>query len=231
MHLIYKTGVPDIQIGSRLAMTSLQKYFTSAVLGVLGYSGHYHAPLFILSSVAPAIHAAAFVAIRGLMQPLMVIIRSLDIVDKSQLQAGHMALRVAIIGQLKIYVLLSCVAITVSLVVAEPLVHIVYDGRYDTYSSLLTGWAVIFAMFAIAFPLETAITRLGKLNQYNIWRLGAGAVGVVTAIILCPVMGAQGAILACIAGWVCCLGIACWLLKDLTCKNPAAFFKGDGESV
>jgi hypothetical protein len=48
------------------------------MLGTVASSGFTHIPLFILSFFAPAINVAAFTAVRAPMQPMQIVVRSLD---------------------------------------------------------------------------------------------------------------------------------------------------------
>lgn len=219
LRLIMIIGRPDFIIGARLARRATQKYLFSSLLGVVGYTGHSHGPLFILGSVAAASHAAAFVAMRGLMQPLMVIIRSLDVIDKNLVQSesgkSFAALKAVLLRQVAIYGALSAAAILGSWLLGEWVIHLVYGHRYDDFIPLLTGWAVIFSLLAITFPIETVVVKLDRLKRYNSLRLVAGAAGLLLAVILCPPMGAMGAVWASISGWAACVACAGWIIRDV----------------
>lgn len=217
-------GWPDLVLGSRLAKRAMRRYLVSSILGVAGYTGHSHGPLFILGYMAPASHSAAFVALRGLMQPLMVIVRSLDIIDKSLMQSENgkslPVLREAMLKQMVVYALLSLCALLGSMLLGKFIVGLVYHERYEGFDHLLTGWAWIFSMLAITLPVETVIVKLGRINRYNHLRLLAGVVGMILAFMLCPQMGASGAIYASIGGWLVCVAVATWLIRDvLMAKN------------
>ena len=77
---------PDFLWGWRLAKKNLRKYFFSSTMGSLGYTGYNHIPLFILGLLPSQVPAAIFTAMRGLTQPLQMLIRSIDIVDKNFFQ-------------------------------------------------------------------------------------------------------------------------------------------------
>src|SRR6185312_3679374 len=73
--LFHLIGKPDIFWGWRLARRDFRTYFFGSLLAVIGYMGYNQVPLLILGYTSEPIQAAAFVATRGLMQPLAVIIR------------------------------------------------------------------------------------------------------------------------------------------------------------
>ncbi|MGE3714616.1 MAG: hypothetical protein AB7F82_08855 [Alphaproteobacteria bacterium] len=222
--LVMIVGRPEFSIGRRLAGRAFRKYLASAVLGVVGYSGHSHGPLFILGSVAAPLHSAAFVAMRGLMQPLMVIIRSLDIIDKSLMQAQGdkvpAGLRHAMLRQLAAYAVLCLCAIAASALLGDYVISLVYQDRYSGFDQLLTGWAVMFSLMAITFPIETVIVKLGRLVLVIRRRLLAGAAGRGLAVWRCPLMGARGAIWACIGGTAVGVLCAAWIVRDVIFLRP-----------
>jgi O-antigen/teichoic acid export membrane protein len=223
--LILLIGKPDFFWGWRLAMKDLRKYFGSSMLGVAGYAGHSHIPLFILGKVALPIQSAAFTLMRGLTQPLMVIVRSLDVIDKNVFQAGTLntsqALRAMLFRQLTLYVLLSIGAILGSIFLGKPVLHLIYGEKYIGFSGLLVGWTFIVSMLALIAPVETIIAKLNRINQYNFLRILAGIAGTVLAVFLCKPMGAYGAMLACLGGWIVCLGSAIWLIRDVVFGKQA----------
>lgn len=224
--LVMIVGWPDFGLGTRMARRATRNYLGSSVLGVVGATGHNHAPLFILGYLAAPVHSAAFVAMRGLMQPMMVIIRSLDVIDKSLIQAGSSktgsTLRRILARQMFIYTGFAACAVFGSLLFGEWVIQLVYGHRYDDYIWLITGWSVIFSLMAVTFPMETVIVKQGKLKRYNTLRLVAGAVGLVLAFLLSPVMGAAGAVWAAIGGWITCVACAAWLLRDVIFSSHPA---------
>ena len=80
---------------------------------------------------------------------------------------------------------------------------------------MLIGWVFIFALMTITFPLETIIVKKDKLITYNSYRLIAGAIGAAAAFIFCTTMGANGAIIASLAGWFASVVFAVWIMRKL----------------
>jgi O-antigen/teichoic acid export membrane protein len=206
IRLVFLTGRPDFITGSRLLRRDIRRHLTASVLGVAGFSGFSHIPLFILGAIAAPVHAAAFVAVRALVQPLGIVLRSLDVIDKNIFAAASVrtpdALRTMFWKQIFLYSLFAVGACMGILLFGRPFMGWLYGHLYDDYYGVLLGWTAIFAMMALTFPLETVIVKQGRLTLYNLWRLGAGAAGAVLSVTLIPFWGANGAILACLGGWI-----------------------------
>jgi O-antigen/teichoic acid export membrane protein len=217
--LIFVLGKPDFFWGWRLVRRDFKKNFISALSGVLGYSGHNHIPLFILGFLAAPVQAAAFVAMRGLTQPLMIIIRSLDVIDKNYFQINSAikgkGIREVFFRQVSAYGILALLVVLILTVFGETISHLAYGEKYAVYSQILTGWAVIFSMSAISFPLETLIVKMGKLNTYNFHRIFAGITGSIVAFFLCVPYGAVGAVIACFIGWLISVACALWIVREV----------------
>ena len=77
--------------------------------------------------------------------------------------------------QLFLYGLFAAGACVGILLFGQPVMGWLYAHLYDDFYGVLLGWAAIFAMMALTFPLETVIVKQGQLTLYNLWRLGAGA--------------------------------------------------------
>ncbi len=217
--LVSTLGLPDLFWGWRLIKRDFKKYFVSSVFGITGYAGHNHVPLFILGAVAAPIHAAAFVAMRGLMQPLQIIVRSMDIIDKNYFQmesAGTTkGMRSVMLRQIGLYGVLALGVMIAVLIFGEFIIGLAYGEKYAAFSIILTGWALIFSMLAISQPLETVIVKLGEINRYNTYRISAGILGTVLAFLLCPSLGAIGAVIACFGGWLISIACALWIVRPV----------------
>lgn len=222
--LYASVGLPDLFWGWRLIVRDFKKNFVGSFIGIIGFSGHNHVPLFILGHVAAPLQAAVFVAMRGLMQPLQIIVRSFDMIDKNFFQIhakGEGGMRRVLIRQLCVYAGFSLLVMMGTLAFGEMIVTLAYGEKYAGYGGVLVGWAFIFSMLAITFPLETVIIKLDKLNIYNYYRISAGVVGAVLSYFLCEPMGANGAVIACFAGWVVSILCAFWLVWPVLKREKA----------
>lgn len=219
MRLILIIGRPDFFWGWRMAMADYKKYFPSSFTGVAVYSGFSHIPLLILGSVAPPIQAAAFVAARSLMQPLQVVIRSLDMIDKNFFQQkaamNPADIRTVMLRQLATYALLSGTMIGVVLFFSEPIIYFAYGEKYVNLHGVLVGMVFLTCMFAVTLPLETVIVKMKRLPRYNYYRSAAGIIGCTLALFLCAPYGAWGAIMACLGGWMVSIACALWIIRDI----------------
>ncbi len=216
--------LPNLYWGFRLLVRDFKRYFMGSVFGVAGYAGHNHVPVFVLGAYAAPIHAAVYGAMRGLMQPLQIIVRSLDIIDKNLFQAkvkNAGGMRSVLIRQLLIYSAMSAMVVVGTLLFGKWIVNLAYGEKYAAYSHILVGWALIFSMLAITFPLETVIVKLNKLNLYNYCRIAAGVVGTVLSFALWEEYGAMGGVAASLAGWVVSIICAFWIVMPVLKKGGA----------
>jgi O-antigen/teichoic acid export membrane protein len=212
------TGAPMMRLGWRLLKRDMQHYFGWATLGAISYSGYSHVPLFVLGAVAAPIHAAAFVAMRSLMQPLQVVVRSLDLIDKHVLgaagaQEGVAGERRVFRRTLLVYTLLGLGFAVPICFFAKPLVALVYGAKYQGFEPGLYAWAVVFVFLVVTSPLESMVYARKKVGAYFLWRSVAGVIATISAYPLCLTYGYLGAILACVLGWVIAFIGNLWLVR------------------
>jgi O-antigen/teichoic acid export membrane protein len=201
--LLVSTGRPDFLRGWRFLQRDLKQYLRPSLIGIAAYAGYTHVPLFVLGYTSPPIHVAAFVAMRSLVQPLQVVVRSFDLVDKHQFAQTKIASGEA--GQYRMmrrqaltYLAISSALALLLCVFARPLIEFVYGANFAGFELTLYGWAIIFVILAVTLPLESVVFARGETARYFTTRLFAGAVGVVSAYPLCARyddVGATGAVL------------------------------------
>jgi O-antigen/teichoic acid export membrane protein len=218
--LVWITGKPDFFWGWRMMTKANKRLLPSSILGIAGSSGFSEFPLFLLGAIAAPAQTAAFVAIRGLVQPLSIVVRSLDVIDKnffqySSVNGKSFGLRSAFLRQVRLYGALCLLTLLGSAAFGKPIVLLFYGERYAEFWPLIIGWAAYFSFGALSYPLETVIVKAGQLKRYNHLRLGAGAIGILLAFALCPFYGAYGAITACVVGWIASVGLGVWLVRDV----------------
>jgi O-antigen/teichoic acid export membrane protein len=207
---------PSLFWGWRLLKRDTKRYLLPSLIGVAGYAGYSNMPIFILGSVAAPLQSAVFAAMRSLVQPLLVIIRSLDVVDKNFFSSSGMTRQQMKKSFWKLFMAYGALALGMIAVLglaATPLVHMVYGEKYAPYAQLLIGWGMIFLMMALTSPIETIVVKTGRINTYNLYRIPAGIAGMVLAVALCPQYGAWGAVWACFAGWVVSVVGALYLIR------------------
>jgi len=217
--LLFTSSLPNFKKGWILVKKDIRKNVIASSAGVLGSSGYIHFPLFILSYVSSPIQAAAFVAVRSLTQPMMIIIRSLDIVDKTHLhseaQGDKNALRKVIFKQMAIYAALSIVSIVAVYFLGEFILSLVYGDKYAIFQNIFIGWILIASMLALSFPLESLIIKNNMLNKYNILRIISGLIACIASFPLCIEYGAAGAVISSLIGWIISILFAVYLNRKI----------------
>lgn len=217
--LFFVLGKPDLFWGWRLLKRDFKKYVVGSLAGVLGYSGYNHFPLFVLGVVAVPLQSAAFTAMRGLTQPLQIVVRGLDLIDKNAFQNKDaqtpQGMKHTLRRQFLFYILLSVLAFGFVSVFGAWLIGLTYGDKYTGFTDVLAWWTAMFGLMALGLPLETAVVKMDKINAYNKTKILAGAGATILAFVLCPVYGAMGAVMACFAGWLIATAIGLWMARKL----------------
>lgn len=188
--LVWRGIVPRFGRGLRMLAASFRLVMGWTTLGTVGSAGYVHLPLFVLGAIQPPIAAAAFVAARSLLQPLQVVLRSLDIADKHLFAIHHEAddrrgVRRAAVRNVAV----SAVLAVPTALLAEWVLPLVYGRAFGGYGYVLGFWAATFILMAPILPFETLIYA----EQRNrIYALGMVAIGAVCAISVYPAVTAFG---------------------------------------
>ncbi len=198
-------GGPNFRWGWRLLKTSIQKRGGFSLVSAGAYSGYNHIPLIILGHLAAPIDVAAFVAMRGLVQPTQMVFRLFDFRDKLSMrdQSGGtyegLASQLWRVGLrnllLSVFVGLACVLLGPSLST------LAYGSEYEGYSLLMVGHALLFMLMSFLLPIDSGVNILQWYNRNIYWRMAGGLVGACLAYPLAATFGAWGAVLACLIGW------------------------------
>jgi O-antigen/teichoic acid export membrane protein len=164
------------------------------------------APQWFLGVHSPPLQVAGFAAVRTLLQPLMVAMRSFDVVDKTAFARIDPADRSRRARRVRNSVLLylglsSAVALLVSLNAAT-LIGFVLGPRYLPFESTLILTSLYYIVTATVAPLETVTFAHGRQRQYA---LAQGAGAILCALATYPLvlaLQADGAVLAAFVGWI-----------------------------
>ncbi|MGB4057999.1 MAG: hypothetical protein WBK77_07945 [Alphaproteobacteria bacterium] len=219
--LIAVIGMPDFKGGWTLLRSDLRRNSTTSMLGVVGYSGYVHAPVIFLGLVSTPVEAAAYVAMRGLMQPLQIVIRSLDVIDKSFFRersenSAH-GTRKLMISQILFYGMIGIALSGLICALAPQMIHFFYGGKYGEFRDTLYFWGILTVFFAILQPIESVIILRKLLNKYNIVRLWIGIGTCIIVALAAEPYGARGATIisaaASIAGVLAGLALVLRTLK------------------
>lgn len=220
--LILTTANPRWVAGWKLLRRDLKARFMPSLVGAAGYSGYNHMPIFILGFTSPPVYVAGFVAMRSLIQPLQIIVRSLDVIDKHVFGADsgstQEGMRRVFWRTVAVYSAVGFIIMAVTTVGAEFIIELAYGNRYQGFATTLIGWSLCSVIMVLNAPTESLAFATNRVGAFMTQRLYAGAVGVIVSVILCPVLNDKGAIIATVLGWIVALGLSVWLVRDIITK-------------
>lgn len=228
--LVITTANPQFASGWRLLRRDLRARFMPSLVGAAGYSGYNHLPIFILGATSPPVYVAGFVAMRSLIQPLQIIVRSLDVIDKHVFGADSGStpegMRRVFWRTVAVYSAVGFIIMAVTTLGAEFIIKLAYGNRYEGFATTLIGWSLCSVIMVLNAPTESLAFASNRVKTFMAQRLYAGAVGVIASVILSPALNDKGAIIATLLGWVVALGLGVWLVRDIIFKprssSPAA---------
>jgi O-antigen/teichoic acid export membrane protein len=220
--LVVTTANPRFRAGWKLLRRDLAARFMPSLIGAAGYSGYNHMPIFILGVTSPPVYVAGFVAMRSLIQPLQIIVRSLDVIDKHVFGADSGStdegMRRVFWRTVAVYSAVGAIIMLVTVIGAEFIIDLAYGNRYQGFAITLVGWSLCSVVMVLNAPTESLAFATNRVQTFMHQRLYAGAVGVIASVILCPVLHDKGAILATLLGWIVALGLGVWLVRDTIMK-------------
>jgi O-antigen/teichoic acid export membrane protein len=212
-------GLPNIKWGWLLLLQDGRNHMWqmgwSASISVLLLS----MPILLLGYTAPEVHTAAFVATRSLIQPLDVLFRGLDVVDKHRFSVlsihDHAGLRRTFLKTSSLYLIIAVSFTSVMGFFSPQLLHLAFKGAFDAYVMSVWLWCGVFMLTALLPPLESLIFKMGHSTHYGHIQIAAGVFSLILAFLLVPFNTPfsyeNGAILTRLLTWVVLL-VACYLL-------------------
>jgi len=205
--LVKVAGRPAWKHGRRLLRHDLIRYGAWSAAATLTYSGYNHLPLLLLGAMAAPVHAAIFVATRSLMQPLQIIMRGLDLADKSVFTriAKHPASRDALAVTLScavFYAVISLVYCISAGLFADQLVSLAYGVRFTDAGGALLAWLPVYVLMGLSLPLESLVYAREDFRHYFKLRAAASVLAFGLSVPLAMFYAETGAIAACAAGWL-----------------------------
>jgi hypothetical protein len=190
-----------IKLWRRLLATSLG--WNS--LGTLASSGYTGGPLWVLSAIGAAQNVAAFSAVRAPLQPAMIVIRSLDLVDKVAMGSASLADSRAQWRQARLtyllYLLTSGLLAVVVWVNADLIIDLMLGHAYAPFSWTLRLTSLLFLLIASTPPLESLVYKAGLYRPYALLQLAGGIAAMLTAVPLSIWLADIGAVIASVLGW------------------------------
>jgi O-antigen/teichoic acid export membrane protein len=206
LSLIAVAGWPAWRKGARLLRFDIARYGGWSAAATLTYTGYNHVPLLLLGALAAPIHAAAFVATRSLLQPLQIILRGLDIADKSMFSdvAKQPYTRETFAVTITLAALYACVAIAFCAMAglfADRLLTLTYGPKFADFVPALLAWIPAYVLLSVAMPLESLVYARRDFLRYFQLRGIASIVAIAVSLPLIIAYFETGAILACALGW------------------------------
>jgi O-antigen/teichoic acid export membrane protein len=192
-------------LGWRILAQNLRRYGAWSIVAMATYSGYNQVPLFILAAVSAPYHAAVFVAARGLLQPLQILLRGMDIADKALFAECAQAAeqREAFALTLKIACLYGAASLSFGLLVAifaDSLLELAYGSKFAGESGVLIAWIPVFTLVGCMMPLESLIYARQAFRGYYIARAAGAVAAIGLTLPLTSALGASGTVLSCAAG-------------------------------
>lgn len=193
------------RLSLRLLGSDVSRYGGWAAVATATYAGYNHLPLLLLGALAAPVHAAAFVATRSLMQPLQILLRGLDLADKTTFSnnASDPYARPALLFTFRlagVYAIAAGAFGAGAAIFAEQLLHLAYGGKFAGFGPALVAWTPVFALMSMTLPFESLVYARKDFRDYYLMR-GAGSVAaIVLTTLLVSTYFEVGAIVACGAG-------------------------------
>jgi O-antigen/teichoic acid export membrane protein len=193
--------------GLLLLRADARHYGGWATLATATYAGYNHIPLLLLGSLAAPVHAAVFAATRSLMQPLQILLRGLDVADKSGFSESSRDPygRSALIFTMKLAALYALVAGLFGLaagLLAEQTITLAYGEKFAGFGFVLIAWIPLYVLLGASMPLESLVYARRSFRSYYLVRGLASVASIVSAYPLIMWSPGLGAIVACGLGWL-----------------------------
>jgi O-antigen/teichoic acid export membrane protein len=210
---------PRWRAGRRLLALDWRRYGMPAVMGAANNAGFLHIPVMLLATLRGPLEVGVLVAMRTLMQPLMVIIRSLDAGDKNRFHSrasGTVAgVRHVFWRTFALYAAIGLAALLVLSLTSNLLIHLVYKNKFGGHPELLIEWCVYAIFLTLAMPIQSVVYLIHRQHQLMWWGTISSIVGLCIAICTCGPLGAQGAMLSTLCG--AALGVigGLWTIRDV----------------
>jgi O-antigen/teichoic acid export membrane protein len=143
---------------------------------------------------------------RSLIQPLTLVLRSLDTSDKNrfrQTSSGTTAgVRRVFWRTIIVYGVIGLAAVGVISVFRVQIIALVYHGKYEGFGVLLIGFGAYATLLGLGYPVQSVVYTLGRQRAFARLTLLGALFGGACSIALCwrfGVWGAMGATVLSIA--------------------------------
>ncbi len=210
---------PRWRSGRRLLAVDWRRYGMPSLIGAASYAGFTHVPVMLLEALSGPLQVGVFVAMRTLMQPLMVVIRSLDAGDKNRFQDRSggtlIGVRHVFWRTIALYAGIGVLALLLLSVAPEQLIRIVYKGKYGGHADLLIGWCLFAIFLTLSMPIQSVVYLLHRQHRAMWWGMISSVTGLCIALFTCGALGARGAMLATLCGAFLGVITGIWVIRDV----------------
>jgi len=210
---------PKWRSGRRLVAVDWRRYGIPSVVGAANYAGFTHVPVMLLEALSGPLEVGVLVAMRTLMQPLMVIIRSLDAGDKNRFQdhsGGTVAgVRRVFWRTIATYGGIGLLALLLLSVAPDLLIRLVYKAKFGGHPGILIEWCFYAILLTLTMPIQSVVYLLHRQRQLMWWGTVSAATGLIIALVACKPLGAQGAMLATLCGAGLSVIGGIWSIRDV----------------
>jgi O-antigen/teichoic acid export membrane protein len=216
---------PRWRWGWRFLKQDLRQHGVSGGLITAAHAGFTHVPVMVLAGVSSAAQVATFIAMRSLTQPLSLILRSFDAADKNRLRTASGG---TVAGARRVFWLtflayggVPLLGLALISLGPEVLIRLAYGGKYMDSGHLLLAWCLFFTLLGVTNPQWSIVRLFDKDRVFTRWYLASAVLGTALAALLSPHLGADGAMIASLAG------VTLLVLGGLATIRDVAFGIGD----
>ncbi len=178
----------------------------NGIFASIFYSGYNHLPLILLSYISEPASAGLFFIARTLTQPLMAILRGIEIIDQKKIallvcDGTHTGVRILMAKYIRKNILLCLCVTLVSFSVGIPFVGFYYAGQYEISYLIALPWMFYSLLVAISKPIESFAFVISLQRCITQGRGYATLVCVLSLFPLVKFFGVAGSVMAVCLGW------------------------------
>ncbi|WP_234086647.1 hypothetical protein [Azonexus sp. R2A61] len=174
--------------------------------GALSAIGFTSAPQWVLGFFGGAYAVAGYAAVRLPLQPMMVLIRSLDVVDK--LVFAKVFSESVELGKRKVirsylfYLLLSIFLGVLAVIWADEIISVVVGGKYTEFDKVFMLTVVSYILIASMPPLESVVYKIGMYKNYAMSQFFGALLSLIVTVPLVMKYSSEGAVIGGICGFL-----------------------------
>lgn len=195
---------PRWRWGIHFMLQDLKHYGLSALMIAATSAGYTHVPVMVLAAEYPPSEVATFIAVRSLMQPVMLIFRSFDAFDKNRFRNASGG---SIFGARRVfwrtflgYGAAGLAGILIMSIAPNAIIRLAYGAKYAGAGMLLLAWCLFATLIGMVLPVMSVVRLVRKDHTFATWSVAAASLGTLLALVLCRPFGSTGAMAALLSG-------------------------------